>query len=263
MTEYFIDKEVLDLTDKRAIYFVGDLHGDWDALSYFLKEVGFNYRDQLICVGDLMDRGAKNLEVLNYFMFTENAIAVRGNHEDMAILGMLNNEENQAASWIYNGGVWALDYPQDMMRGILRHLREKFPLALTVRYENITVGVVHAEAPTGDWRQFIDNQCQYYPWVNKAIWGRNRIKSQHHVHIKGVDHVISGHSVRSTVTTRGNHHWIDTGSVFDEGTGKYGLTTLELEPDSTFTEHRIVRDSWEQSGFRHVVKENAVKAVFK
>lgn len=255
--------DILDLTDRRAIYFVGDLHGDWDALQYFLKEVQFNYRDALISVGDLFDRGSKNLEVINFFMFTDNAWAVRGNHEDMAILGMLHGEENQAACWMHNGGIWAVDYPAAMMNGILRQLEASLPLALTVRYENIKVGVVHAEAPTNDWYQFTHNKGQYYPWVNKAIWGRNRIKTPYHIHIKGVDHVISGHSVRSTVTTRGNHHWIDTGSVFDEGSGKYGLTILELEPDNTFTEHRIVRDSWEQSGFRHIVRDQPVEAIFE
>jgi serine/threonine protein phosphatase 1 len=244
----------IDLTDRRNIYFVGDLHGDWDALNFFLDEVQFSYRDAITSVGDLIDRGPKPIEVVSFFLWTENAYAVRGNHEDMAIRGVLHGDSAQMAGWIQNGGDWMMGYPDQMLAGMLREL-EKLPIAMEVQFENTRFGVTHAECPTNSWKDYFNQAGGYYPWDNKAIWGRSAIKGNSHKFIEDITYTIHGHSVRSGVTEFGNQLWIDTGSVFDTGSGKYGLTILEYDKRSKhFITHRIVRDIFESSGFRHVIK---------
>lgn len=244
--------ERIDLLDRRRIFFVGDLHGDWKALHFFLQSVKFTYRDAIVSVGDLIDRGDDSLKVLNFFLFTENAYAVRGNHEDMAIRALLYNDENQAYSWMCNGGEWMMDYPREMLKGMMSTVSHVFPLGLQVEIGNTKIGVLHAECPTDDWEIFKNQVAQYYPWKNNAVWGRNKIEGSGTGTIKGVDWTIHGHTVRKGVTTIGNQMWIDTGSVFDVGSGKYALTVLEWD-NGGFTTHRIERDAYEPKGIKHLI----------
>lgn len=232
----------IDLTDFRRVFFVGDLHGDWKAFNYFLESVGFTYRDAIVSVGDLIDRGNYNIEVVNFFLFSDNAFAVRGNHEDMAIRGVLGKEPNQAAGWISNGGAWMLEYPTPMIDGMLRCMAQDMPVALQVHIGNAKIGVVHAECPIDDWETFGNQLHQYAPWQHRAIWGRNNIEGNGLRNIKNIDFVISGHSVKSGVTEVGNQIWIDTGSVFDRGDNKYGLTIAEWQ-EGGFAYHRVWRDT--------------------
>ncbi|WBU76760.1 hypothetical protein JAVIER_163 [Vibrio phage Javier] len=246
---------VIDITDRRHIYFVGDLHGDWKALKFFLDQVEFNYRDIIVSVGDLFDRGEKPLEVINFFLYTENALAVLGNHEDMAIQGLVHGDNRWAMTWIQNGGDWFLDYPEGMIKGILKQIEKEFPYQLTLRYENTKFGVTHAEAPTEHWDDYVQRAGKYHPDDNRAIWGRDAIKGNRFTNIRGVDFTIHGHSVRSGVTSIGNQMWIDTGSVFDGGDRKYGLTVMEWDKSGKggWVNHRIIRNHFERGGLEHLI----------
>lgn len=233
--------ETIDLTDRRNIYFVGDVHGDWKALCFLLESLKFNYRDAIICVGDLIDRGPHNLEVVNFFLNTPNAWAVRGNHEDMLIQGALHGQQNQLASHLCNGGEWILDMPQVTIEGFAKLLEDNLPVALRFRHENTTFGVTHAEMPVDDWEMFEKHHIKSGRIQQRAMWGRGNIKGKGYKHIKGIDFTIHGHSVRKDVTTIGNQWWIDTGSVFDTGSGDYGLSCIEFLKDKKDFEVFTVR----------------------
>lgn len=60
---------------------IGDIHGCFDELQMLLDKIGPGADDTIISVGDMIDRGPKSPEVVNFFMRTKNAIAVMGNHE--------------------------------------------------------------------------------------------------------------------------------------------------------------------------------------
>jgi bis(5'-nucleosyl)-tetraphosphatase (symmetrical) len=65
-----------------AYYVIGDIHGCFDTLMSLLKVIQFNPAcDTMVCVGDLVGRGPKPLEVLRYVLNTSNVHCTLGNHD--------------------------------------------------------------------------------------------------------------------------------------------------------------------------------------
>jgi serine/threonine protein phosphatase 1 len=60
---------------------IGDIHGCWRELNLLLDKAGLARRDEIVAVGDLVDRGPKSWEVIQFFRDTPNARTVMGNHE--------------------------------------------------------------------------------------------------------------------------------------------------------------------------------------
>ena len=73
-----------------TIYAVGDIQGCYDPLARLLEKVKFDQSvDQLLCVGDLVNRGPDSLKVLRLLKSLENqCISVLGNH-DIHLLSMV------------------------------------------------------------------------------------------------------------------------------------------------------------------------------
>lgn len=64
---------------RRAI--IGDIAGCFDELERLLDAIGLAIGDEVISVGDMVDRGPKSPEVVRFFMGGYGRRAVKGNHE--------------------------------------------------------------------------------------------------------------------------------------------------------------------------------------
>ncbi len=64
---------------------VGDIHGCYDELRELLEKVALGTDDRVVCVGDLIVKGEKNREVLDFVMSDARISSVLGNH-DRALL---------------------------------------------------------------------------------------------------------------------------------------------------------------------------------
>jgi bis(5'-nucleosyl)-tetraphosphatase (symmetrical) len=65
-----------------STYVFGDIQGCFDELQSLLALVAYDEtRDRLWFVGDLINRGEKNLETLNFVMSQKQVITVLGNHD--------------------------------------------------------------------------------------------------------------------------------------------------------------------------------------
>jgi len=70
-----------------SVWAIGDIQGCNDSLQALLKKIEFKpYKDTLWIAGDLVNRGSKSLEVLEYlYSIKESVVIVLGNH-DLALI---------------------------------------------------------------------------------------------------------------------------------------------------------------------------------
>ena len=65
-----------------STYVIGDVHGCFDQFIRLVKKIDYDSKkDQIILTGDLVNRGPKSLDVLNYCMADKNVTTVLGNHD--------------------------------------------------------------------------------------------------------------------------------------------------------------------------------------
>lgn len=242
-----IHKTVI-IPDDSELFFVGDIHGCLDLLDATLKKAGFNKeKDYCICVGDLIDRGKQNLQVLARFLYgNERFQSVMGNHDAFMAYHQL---DHQRYNWSLNGGVWALK--EDSLDGeqinvIAQDMRSKLPVFMTVKHRGKTFGVVHGEVPnifrgdgrmdaeyapclTRNWFDLVDSvedtfehnlslkEMEYF--ISPYMWGRDVIAAiKDNVKIppvEGVDYVFHGHTYVKHPVINNNRVYIDTGGVFN------------------------------------------------
>lgn len=87
-----------------SVFVMSDIHGNLFALSNMLKKIEFSKDDQLIILGDIIDRGRYSLELLRFAHESKNVTMLMGNHEYM----MKNYYNSKSISdrdvWFVNGG---------------------------------------------------------------------------------------------------------------------------------------------------------------
>lgn len=201
-------------------FVVGDIHGCFDQLRSALRQIGFNEsRDRLFSVGDMVDRGPSSHEAIDW-LDKPWFFAVRGNHEQMAI---------EADSGIVdpglhciNGGVWWYGLSEQERNATARVFAE-LPYAIEVTTADGVFGLVHAEVPGDDWKEFRES-LQYadyglpknFDHIERfALWGRDIIRGRSPFNgVENIDRVYVGHTPVADWRIIGNVHYIDTGACF-------------------------------------------------
>lgn len=193
----------------KNIYVVGDLHGCYDLLMKNLQEIKFNQEtDLLISVGDLIDRGSQNMECLR--LVNEKWFAmVRGNHDQMAIDGLIHNDLDMLHCWIYNGGDWFFKETEENQSEVIDLLKliQKQPLIIELILPDEQKAVIaHADYPC--------NQYKFDQVVEQKLvqWNRERLESSGEINIEGADFFIFGHTILEEPTKLGNRFYIDLGA---------------------------------------------------
>lgn len=205
------DKEI-----KGKLWAVGDIHGCYNLLMTRLKEIGFDFEnDLLVAVGDLVDRGTQNIECIELLSkpwFT----SVRGNHEDLCIGGLHN--ESYKRCHVANGGEWFYMLDGQAMYNIAKTFAE-LPVVLEISHNGKKFGFVHGHIEQNDWEEFKETFTQeptaFRDPSELAMWGRDRLDEdkKQYTHVSGIDAVIMGHTVTQKPCKRDNCYWIDTGAV--------------------------------------------------
>ncbi len=123
-----------------AIYIMGDIHGCFDQFKALLAKVSFNHQvDQLYLVGDLINRGPKSLEMMQYLLAHQDSILpVLGNH-DLSYLVYA-----EGATKLRRGDTYNVIAESPDAERIKQYLRQQ-PLMRTIPEYN--VAIAHAGIP--------------------------------------------------------------------------------------------------------------------
>lgn len=84
---------------------IGDIHGGLRALIQIIERANVTPKDSLIFLGDYLDGWSESPQVLDYLIAlqqTQTCIFVRGNHDELALHWLQNNNYN--ILWFKHGG---------------------------------------------------------------------------------------------------------------------------------------------------------------
>jgi len=201
--------------------------------------------DQLYFVGDLIDRGPRSREVLDYLIDLKwqghNVFAVKGNHEDLFVKAFSDEEYMQA--WFHNGAeetLQSFDVPENKMNDYegLKLIPERyvhFLSGLPYYYDLKDYIIVHAGLNITSTDYFSDTQAMLW---SREIKGLNLLEN-------GIC-IIHGHTPMPLVTLKPNlgrkdarNLNIDAGCVYKDLPGYGMLAALELDSRKLFTQVNV------------------------
>jgi serine/threonine protein phosphatase 1 len=92
------------------IYAIGDIHGCLAPLKTLLGRLDLGDGDELVFLGDYVDRGPDSKGVVDYLLENRkpNWRFLRGNHEQLLLDWLENPGSVSAATWLLNGGLQTL-----------------------------------------------------------------------------------------------------------------------------------------------------------
>jgi diadenosine tetraphosphatase ApaH/serine/threonine PP2A family protein phosphatase len=205
------------------IFAIGDIHGCFQQLKDLLKKIPFNsQRDQLVFLGDYIDRGEHSYDVIRFLIQLKKrlpkTVFLKGNHEAM-LEDFMAGENRQA--YIVNGGQKTLDSYLSQgnfdLQDPIPQSHWDFFHALELYYETDDYIFVHAGLRDG------------VPLVEQTpydlLWVRDRFTQSKYDFGK---RVIYGHTNYKAPSIQPNKIGIDTGAVFGRC-----LTCLQL-PELVF-----------------------------
>ncbi|MEG3435672.1 metallophosphoesterase family protein [Pannus brasiliensis CCIBt3594] len=96
-----------DARPRRLI--IGDVHGHFDTLMRLLDKIAPRESDRLYFLGDLIDRGEKSKEVVDFVIENDHS-CILGNHEHMLLKAIGEEEvsEHWLQNWLHSGGAETL-----------------------------------------------------------------------------------------------------------------------------------------------------------
>lgn len=220
------------------VFVVGDIHGDYELFMSKLIELDFDReKDQVISVGDLVDRRHQNEQCVN-LLDEEWFDSVKGNHEDFCVLGYHSADIAEIHSDPRNGGAWFYKLSEERQLEIAKKF-QGLPLAIEIEYNGNLYGFTHAGMPLIYWDDLkrIDNPRLHIAGrelMHHLIWSREGYDTLHKdtQEVQGVRALFHGHTpTGGVIEKRGNEIYVDFGACFG-----YDLCVIELEKACDFME---------------------------
>ncbi len=233
-------------------YIIGDVHGEFDSLRLLTDKLPKD--SKLIFVGDLVDRGKKSKEVVE-FVKSNNYLCVLGNHEKMMLDYLEEFEKTypQLPSliyhhrWIHNGGKQTLlsyrvikidkqdgklvcTKDDEKFKELMEHFSWLKKLPMYIELENKKDGkqIVVSHASMGDVWEFVENENKSDIVEEYALWNRKVPKLDTPIFN------IFGHTIQREVDLSKHFINVDTGCCYpDEGYGV--LSAYCVEKDKVVT----------------------------
>lgn len=213
---------------------VSDIHGELYLFEELLNEVNYNHEsDQLILLGDYIDRGPMSKDVLNRVIELKKsgAIVLRGNHDDMMIKAAYGELEVRDR-WERSGGITTLkSYDQSIQTMTIPNSQifnehVEFLKGLDYYYESDDYIFVHAGIQPDTLLHKTD--------PNMFMW----IREEFYQKYEADKNVVFGHTPTSIIQGKGKHgvYFGENNIIGIDGAAAYGgkLNCLELPSKRTY-----------------------------
>ena len=233
-------------------YVIGDVHGEFDSLKALRYKLPQNAN--LIFVGDLVDRGKKSKDVVD-FVKDNNYLCVLGNHEKMMIDFLEEFEKtypelpslNYHHRWINNGGKQTLlsyeiikidndgkiicTKKDKNFEELMNHFYwlKSLPLYIELPFKKDEKPIVITHSCSSDVWEQKDKKAVF---EEEALWSRKEPKTDAKIFN------IFGHTIQKSVDTLKHFINVDTGCCYEkEGYGK--LSAYCIEKDEVVYVNRV------------------------
>lgn len=219
---------------------ISDIHGCLDELNQILDTVNYNCgEDQLVLLGDYVDRGQKSKQVLNKVIDLVNngAIALRGNHDQMFIDWLTTDDNLNEMNYLNNGGMMTIlsyvgpDFFDDKLDlheaklFIIEHYKNHLDFIKKLPYYHETEQYIFVHAGINpfykDWKETPNNEMI---WIREPFLNNDN----------GTDKVVV-HGHTPCVNLHGNPNvYFGNEKIGIDGACAYGyqLNCLEIDEDN-------------------------------
>jgi serine/threonine protein phosphatase 1 len=194
----------------RRLLVCSDIHGEYDKFLNVLSDANYNEKkDQLILLGDYIDRGSHAKEVVELVMklVKGGAIALKGNHEELFLKSFFSDDWREV--WWKNGGdktVASYRYDGRIMKEHAKWMEKN----LRLFYETKEYIFVHAGLESEIKMEWQEEEVMLWQRSEEEI-GLGKI-------------VVHGHTPVKEVMYVNDRIFIDTAACTENGK----LTLLEL-----------------------------------
>ena len=217
------------------VYVISDLHGEYEKYCKMLEKIHFGEEDTLYVLGDIMDRGAQPVKILQDMAMRDNVFPIKGNHEAMAlrILDKLlveiteeNADSHIDAETMLNLIAWQADGGNETMKDFRRISTDEqadlmdymndFPLYETVDVGERTYILVH-----GGLENFVPGRPLRAYRADELLCGRHDYERQYFDDPS--IYIVTGHTPTLALTGKAeiyhshNNICIDCGATFPGG----------------------------------------------
>lgn len=162
---------------------IGDIHGCFNSMKELIEnKIQLRKDDELIFLGDYIDRGPDSKKVLDYIIELQNndydIVTLLGNHESMLVDAYYN--ESAMSKWIQNGGSETLrSFDIDSLKAIDPQYIDFFK-KLKLYYELDNYIFVHAGFNDKLEDPFTDNYCML--WKSREEYFNPLLNDRNIVH---------------------------------------------------------------------------------
>ena len=227
---------------------IGDIHGCFDTFKALIEKLPKDI--PITLVGDLIDRGPKSAQVVDYVI--ENKIdCVKGNHEDMMVCYGQDIDVNERGQYITNrpyGDMWILNGGHNTLKSYYTE-EGKFRLSKYYRHlswmDDLPIFLEYPEIKddNGDYL-VVSHSIILDVWKNRdklrnfnetALWGRDFSSLPNNT---GIYNVIGHTPQEGGANITKVYANIDTGACF-RSIGYGVMTALQFPEMTIFTQDNI------------------------
>ena len=94
----------LRLNSGNRVWVIGDVHGHLGTLRALVHRLNLDIEDRIIILGDLIDKGPNSFGVVEFVRNHPQIIAIKGNHEQMAVQSLSGTKVELDSTWMAKGG---------------------------------------------------------------------------------------------------------------------------------------------------------------